>query len=232
MLGGQIAALMEPVIPDEPMRSIQKERAMDELLDFKALNAVNAATEPFDYFVATGLLAPKTLEHVIAEFPAAPVSGLLPSSSLELSPVLAKLADELRGPKMTALLSEKFNINLSGRPTMVSVRSKAAAKDGRIHTDSENKVASVLFYLNPSWTAEGGRLRLLKSPDLEDYAVEVVPEAGTLVAFRRCEYSWHGHKPHVGDRRYLMVNWMADAATAALEETRHRVTAGLKRVFA
>jgi Rps23 Pro-64 3,4-dihydroxylase Tpa1-like proline 4-hydroxylase len=116
---------------------------------------------------------------------------------------------------------------------MLTVRSRCAAKDGRIHTDSENKVVTLLFYLNPNWRQEGGRLRLLRSgDDLEDYIAEVSPEAGTLVAFRRSENSWHGHHPFVGTRRYLMVNWMRGERVAGYEQMRHKIAAGLKGVFA
>jgi hypothetical protein len=57
---------------------------------------------------------------------------------------------------------------------------------------------------------------------------EVPPEAGTLVAFRRCDNSWHGHKPYAGERRYIMVNWMVRPQAAARELARHRLTARTK----
>jgi hypothetical protein len=59
----------------------------------------------------------------------------------------------------------------------------------------------------------------------------VPPIAGTLIAFRRTENSWHGHHPFVGVRRSIMLNWMVDAAAARRELRRHAVTAGLKTLF-
>ncbi len=48
--------------------------------------------------------------------------------------------------------------------------------------------------MNPRWEQAGGRLRLLRSAtDIEDVLVEVPPEEGTLVAFRRSDNSYHGH---------------------------------------
>ncbi len=63
---------------------------------------------------------------------------------------------------------------------------------------------------------------------IEDAAAEVPPTGGTLAAFRRTERSYHGHKPYVGVRRYVMFNWMADHATARREVLRHRLSAAAK----
>jgi Rps23 Pro-64 3,4-dihydroxylase Tpa1-like proline 4-hydroxylase len=115
---------------------------------------------------------------------------------------------------------------------MITLRARTRPIDGRIHTDSETKLVTALIYLNGDWTEPGGRLRLLRGPDdLEDMIAEVPPMAGTLLAFRRSDCSWHGHKPFDGERRAIMLNWMVDAATARRELRRHAVSAGIKRLF-
>ncbi len=83
--------------------------------------------------------------------------------------------------------------------------------------------------MNPVWKAPEGRLRLLRGPaDLNDYAVEVAPLLGTMLAFRRSERSFHGHRAHIGERRVLQLNWVTDARVAARELGRHRWSARLK----
>jgi Rps23 Pro-64 3,4-dihydroxylase Tpa1-like proline 4-hydroxylase len=70
-------------------------------------------------------------------------------------------------------------------------------------------VITVLIYFNEEWPHPGGRLRILRSAtDLDDYADEVSPLAGTMVAFRRGERSFHGHLPHAGHRRMVQVHWV------------------------
>ena len=82
------------------------------------------------------------------------------------------------------------------------MRGQSDGKDGRIHTDSATKIITLLLYLNPVWDARRGRLRLLRGPDdIDDYARGVAPLAGTMLAFRRSDRSFHGHRPHVGERR-------------------------------
>src|SRR3546814_8941390 len=81
--------------------------------------------------------------------------------------------------------------------------------------------------------ADGGRLRLLRSQDdIEDYAAEVPPREGSMVAFRCTEDAWHGHKPYEGSRRSIQLNWVVDGAYLRKEQRRHRLSAFLKKLTA
>ena len=112
---------------------------------------------------------------------------------------------------------------------MITVRGKSDGKDGRIHTDSATKLITLLLYMNPDWPKEAGRLRLLRqADDLADWAAEVAPLAGTMVAFRRSAASFHGHHPHRGERRVLQLNWVTDEAVVRRELRRHAWSARLK----
>jgi urease accessory protein len=76
-----------------------------------------------------------------------------------------------------------------------------------------------------------GCLRLLRRPDdLEDFAVEVAPVNGTLLAFPNGPTSWHGHKPFVGRRYSVQLNYMTTDAVARSELRRHRLSALMKRL--
>ena len=70
---------------------------------------------------------------------------------------------------------------------------------------------------------------LARAPDLADEIVEVAPEAGTMIAFRRSDNSFHGHEPDEGVRRYVMINWMTSDLAATRELLRHRVSAKVKQ---
>jgi len=56
----------------------------------------------------------------------------------------------------------------------------------------------------------------------------VPPVEGTLLAFRRCETSFHGHKPFTGERRVVQLNWVRGSGFAWRESARHRVSAWIK----
>ena len=89
-------------------------------------------------------------------------------------------------------------MDLPPYPTQMTIRRYASADDGHIHNDSVMKKITVLVYLSRTWDQTGGRLRILRSKNsLDDYAVEVNPCGGTMLAFRRNERSYHGFHPSV-----------------------------------
>lgn len=200
------------------------------LLNFDRLAATPAARDPFRHLVATDLIAPPALAEIGADFPRIKGAGIFPLSELRYGPAFARLIDEIKGPEMAAALAGKFDIDLAGRPLMITIRGHCRRKDGRIHTDTACKLVTALLYLNEPWAADGGRLRLLRGPDdLDDMIGEVPPDGGTLVAFRRSDNSYHGHHPFVGQRRYVMFNWISDEAAMQRELARHRLSARLKK---
>jgi hypothetical protein len=202
------------------------------LLDLEAFRQARLATEPFSYIVVPGFLQPNTAQSVREDFPDIQYPGLLPMEATTPGPRFSELVRELRGPEVTAAFSEKFGVDLTGRPTMVTLRGRCQEKDGRIHTDSEAKLVTALLYLNDQWDGQGGRLRLLRGPDdLTDMIAEVPPELGTLVAFKRSDKSFHGHEAYVGVRRYVMINWMTSGLAAQRELMRHKLSAQAKKML-
>jgi SM-20-related protein len=201
-------------------------------LDLDRFEATALQRAPFDFLIVPGFLAPAMLPAIERDFPPIDRGGSFPSTSLRCGPGFAALLDELQGPAMTEAFERKFGIDLKGRPTMVTLRGQSRAKDGAIHTDSRTKLVTALIYLNSAWESDGGRLRMLKGPDdIEDYAAEVPPEAGTLVAFRCAENAWHGHKPFVGQRRSIQLNWLTDTGVLKRELRRHAFSAWTKTLL-
>jgi hypothetical protein len=122
-------------------------------------------------------------------------------------------------------------MDLRNRPATLTVRGMTRAKDGQIHLDSKTKLITVLVYLNSDWGDAGGQLRLLRSPtDIEDVVTEIPPHFGSMVAFRCRPNAWHGHKPYVGVRRALQLNWVTDASAARTNVWRHSLSCFLKRL--
>lgn len=185
--------------------------------------------DPFDFVVVEDFVRRDELARVVADFPQIRGHGSYPAASLRYGPAFGCLLAALTESMLRAAIEEKFEIDLSGRPTLVTVRGKSDGKDGRIHTDSADKIVTLLLYLNPGWEPAAGRLRLLRGPsDIEDFVREVAPIAGTMLAFRRSERSFHGHYPHVGERRVLQLNWVTEAAVVRRELSRHYWSARLK----
>jgi hypothetical protein len=203
------------------------------MIDLDAIEKAPVATEPFIYFLAERVLDEASLAAIRAGFPRISSSGIHPVDEIAAGPAFAKLVEELRSPELEKLVGMKFGVCLAGKPLMITVRGHAHKRDGRIHTDSADKLITGLLYLNdPNWSAPTGRLRLLRNgSDLEDYIAEVPPNGGTMVMFKRSDRSWHGHHPFEGERRYLMFNWMTSGLTHAKNVGRHRLSSRLKKLI-
>lgn len=201
-------------------------------VDLDRLRATPVESDPFPYLIVPGFLRDDALAEVLRDYPKLDKPGSFPLPSLRYGPAFARLMDEIQGPEMTAAIGRAFGIDLSGRPTMVTVRGRARARDGQIHTDSRTKLVTVLLYMNEDWTGEqGGRLRLLRSAtDLDDMVAEVPPQRGTLLAFLNTPNAWHGHKPFEGERRVLQLNWVTDGGVVMREQKRHRLSAFMKKI--
>ena len=201
-------------------------------LDYGALAATPCNREPYEHVIVPGFVRQTALAAIHEAYPEIDRPGSFPYQSLDYGPQFGALIDALQGPEMRRAIETVFGIDLAGRPTTVTVRGQCQQKDGRIHSDSREKIVTVLIYMNPAWEENGGQLRILRSADdMEDFAAEVPPEEGTLLAFRRSDTSFHGHKPFVGPRRVLQLNWVTDDRFARSERRRHAVSAFFKRLL-
>ena len=201
-------------------------------LDLAAFRAAPLVREPFDYLVLPGFVRSESRAAINASYPEIKRPGSFPLSELNYGPAFGNLVAELNGDEMRRAFEAKFGIDLTGRPTMITARGCCSPRDGRIHTDTPSKIITVLIYMNSNWEAAGGRLRLLRSADnLDDVILEVPPEEGTLLCFRRANNSFHGHKPFVGPRRVVQFNWVTEQRFVDRELKRHRFSAWTKRIL-
>jgi SM-20-related protein len=203
-------------------------------LDYTAFDAMPVASDPFTHIVVENFVPPGALAEVVQGLPKLDRGGSFPIAGLRLGAEARALMAELEGPRFRSAVSRKFDLDLIGAPTMVTLRGASREKDGRIHCDSHTKRVTILLYLNPetaAWARREGCLRLLRGPDdIENYAVEVPPVNGTLLVFPNGPTTWHGHKQFVGARYVIQLNYMTTDSTARSEMRRHKVSAFVKRL--
>src|SRR6185312_5446219 len=216
-------------------RAVKAAAAVSEggrFLDLAAFERTPLAREPFPWLVVPGFVPPAARAALTRDYPAIEKPGSFPVGDLSYGPAFREFVAELEGPALREAFAAKFGMDLADRPMTITVRGQARAADGRIHTDTATKLITVLIYMNESWEAPGGRLRLLRSPDnLEDVIAEVPPAAGTLLAFRVTPHSWHGHAPVSGPRRVIQLNWVESERVARRERLRHGLSARMKRLL-
>ncbi len=201
-------------------------------VDLTAIEAMPLRTEPFDYLVVPDCISAAGLDAANRDYPDIETPGNKDLEDLHYGPGFRGLIDELESPALRQAISDKFGVDLDDAWTTITVRKFCEASDGNIHTDHWSKVITVLVYFNTDWDDSAGQLRLLRSPDdIEDYAAEVPPAGGTLLAFRRTDISWHGHKRFVGERRMLQLNFVRTGRAARITQQFSRFsTRMMKRV--
>ena len=200
-------------------------------LDLAAIELATPSHDPFEHVIVPGVILGDVLPAIHQDFPKIDKPGSHPLSQITYGPHFDALLGELQSPPFAERVGAKLGIDLTGRPTMITVRGRCRPTDGKIHTDSAGKLVTVLIYLNPSWEAPGGQLRLLRNGhDLDDYVVEVPPEEGTLVAFACSPNAWHGHHSFDGQRRTIQLNWVHSRGYKFREQMRHSLSARFKKL--
>jgi SM-20-related protein len=200
-------------------------------IDLEAFEAAAVAREPFPFAMVPRFIRREAMAEINADYPLVNLPGSFPLPTLKYGPAFARLMDAIQGPDFTRAVEQKLDMDLSARPTMVTARGVSAARDGQIHTDSRTKLVTVLIYMNNSWEAPTGRLRLLRGPgNLDDVIAEVPPDEGTLLVFRNQPNAWHGFHAFEGPRRVIQLNWVTDRGVVRREQMRHRISAFFKRL--
>jgi hypothetical protein len=198
------------------------DRMGEPLLGIEALNAGEVRDWPFRHLVAHGVLAPERQAGLAEGFPSIDKTGFFQVETLSYGEIFARLIAELKTPVVSRIIGDKLGLDLVGRPQMITIRKWSGPRDGRVHTDGLDKVATALLYLNPAWTGEEGSLRYLVGPDQDGLGTQpIAPVFGAFTAFARSDKSWHGHPPFVGERRVVQVFWVRDEAAAGRKMRRH-----------
>ncbi len=198
------------------------------MLNLQAISSARVRTDPFDHFVANDVVPQDVTRSLLRDFPAMSGTGSSVPCVLRFGRSFEMLLEDLRAAAFSRAVGERFGCDLTGLSQLVTIRGRSGARDGYVHTDADWKLMTALLYLNPGWRDPGGRLRLLRSADIDNAAVEIPPEWGTLLVFRRSARSFHGHKPFFGERRLVQVSWVTHVRYVEREERRHRRSATFK----
>src|SRR5206468_2587401 len=101
------------------------------MLDLDRLKASPLERDPFEFVIVDNFIRAGYLRAVIADFPPLASHGSFPMAAGMGGAAFARLAAELEGEALRCAIEEKFAIDLSGRPTMITLRGMSDGKDGR-----------------------------------------------------------------------------------------------------
>lgn len=181
-----------------------------KMMNFERLRAAELQTDPYNFFIAKDVVSDEEAADIRRDYPEIDSPGYLPLSKLQASGAFQRLMEDLNSAELAQLLTEKFGVDFTDKPRMITVRKLSQLSDCRIHNDSKSKILTMLIYLNAEWDGSGaGCIRVLKGPDdFEDFTEEVPPLAGYVFAFLRADNSWHGHLPFKGERYVVQTTFL------------------------
>lgn len=203
------------------------------MLDLNQIRQAAVRPAPFPYFVVNDAIAEADAKLAAEAFPLVDRPGAVDVGATEYGAPFGALLDELRGDRFRALIAEKLEIDLTGRDIVINVRAQTRLTDGNIHTDTPSKLVTVLLYFNGPGQAVDSGLRILNNGrDIDNYVEEIPSTLGTMVAFKVTPDCWHGHKPFVGERHSLQLNYLSGIKTIGKHQLVHRLVGRMKRKLA
>ena len=205
---------------------------MTSILKLDALKNAEVVTTPYPFFVVENALADSEVQAVIKDFPKIEQGGSFNIEDVEIKPNFDSFLKSLDTPEFRQILTDKFDVNVMEHPMMITLRGYSRQKDGRIHSDSKSKLLTILIYLNESWDAPNGRLRILNDDkDINNYVAEIGAGPGSLVAFKVTDNGWHGYIPYEGQRQSIQINFLTSEKANAKHKFFHGLSAKVKKIF-
>lgn len=205
---------------------------MSHILKLDALKEAHVSTAPYPYFVVENALKESEVQAVIQDFPKIEQGGSYNIGDVAAGPNFERFLQSLDCKEFRQILTEKFDVDVMEHPMMVTLRGYSRQKDGRIHSDSKTKLLTILIYLNESWDAPTGRLRILNDDkNMDDYVEEINAGPGTLVAFKVTDNGWHGYVPYEGQRQSIQINFLTSDKADAKHRFIHGLSAKMKKLF-
>lgn len=205
---------------------------MSSILKLDALKNAEVSSTPYPFFVVENAIVDSEVQSVIQEFPKIEQGGSFNIEDVEIKPHFDRFLKSLDTSEFRQILTDKFDVNVMEHPMMITLRGYSRQKDGRIHSDSKSKLLTILIYLNESWDAPNGRLRILNdAQDINNYVAEINAGPGSLVAFKVTDNGWHGYIPYEGQRQSIQINFLTSEKANAKHKFFHGLSAKMKKIF-
>jgi SM-20-related protein len=224
-------SLHSQTLPKQPQASTRAGKPF-AYLNEDAIRAAVLKHKPYDYAFVPNAIEERFKEEVLIDAPVIPHRGSYGLPSLRRGVKFEAVIQDLLSDRFRHLVDEKFDIDLSRNPPVILMMGNTSGNynEGYAHPDSKHKLITVILGFSRDWPYERGRLRVLNSPDREDYAFEFPPEFGKMLLFRVSDKSWHGFLPQERPRMSLQLCYCDSESYVRSEYFRHRVSAYAKSI--
>ena len=145
------------------------------MLDEAAIARAELRRDPYDFAFVEQAISPQFKDEVLADAPQIPDRGSYGLPSLRYGSRFGAVVEDLLSPRFRRLVEMKFDMDLSPYPPCIVMMGNTTGhyNEGHAHPDSKHKIVTVLLGFSREWPYERGRLRVLRSNHLDDYAFEL-----------------------------------------------------------
>lgn len=202
-----------------------------KIINYNAIKNAEVQQQPYPFFGVENVFSEASHQPLLNDFPLIEKGGSFPLESVEVKGEFSRLVDEIKSDEFRQAMAEKFEVDLKDKPIIITARGFSRQRDGKVHTDSKTKLITILLYVNNGWDSPDGRLRMLNSDNVDDYATEFSSSIGQLIAFKVTDNCWHGYHPYEGQRQSLQVNYLVEEKYTSHHVYRHKLSAFFKKLF-
>ena len=190
------------------------------IFNFEHLRQLALRDNPFRYLVHDPtILNPDSLDRLCDTFPETPKVGHNDIAHLTLSKEWEALRDEIYSPQYREAIERITGLDLKGYDVGIGIRRFSKLSHGAPHADVPRKKVTHLIYFNHDWPHETGRLRVLRSKNLDDMHEVITPLKGHGIIFVVSKNSFHGFEPFEGVRKVIQINFEKTGWLSKLFET-------------
>ena len=91
------------------------------MLNFAAFRDMPLEHAPFDHLIVPNFICDTALDNINESFPLIQHPGSFPISALKIGGAFENFVDQLRGKEFEQAIGNKFSIDLSNQPNMLTV---------------------------------------------------------------------------------------------------------------
>src|SRR5271156_7042751 len=102
----------------------------NQVFDLEAFHAAPLERAPYEHLVLRNFVKPEALRRINSDYPRIAQSGSFPLDSVTFGPGFQAMVDALESDEFRKAFEEKFQIDLAGRPTTITVRKRCTTRDG------------------------------------------------------------------------------------------------------
>src|ERR1700723_3436681 len=105
-----------------------------QIFDLETFRATPLNRDPYEHLVIPGFVNADALERINADYPKIEHAGSFPLDHLEFGPAFRAMIDALEGEEFRKAFEDKFELDLSKRPTTIPVLGRSLSQaPGMIH---------------------------------------------------------------------------------------------------